>query len=410
MQARPLSAWLEHIEALHPNESNLGLDSVRATATRLNVLRPAPLVFVVAGTNGKGSVCEYLEVFCRSAGGVVGKATSPHLLSFNERIQINGVGVADADICWAFESIDRARGSLALTYFEFAALAAMVLFKQRQVDVAVLEIGLGGRLDAMNIIDADVAVISQIALDHQSWLGDTREQIAVEKAAIVRKGRYCVIADRSPPASLVEYVTKQGAIPQYIGQDFDAANDSGSADRPFPRLPADSAAAALRATNCAGIHPTASDVSQAITETVLPGRLQWLRREPGVLLDVAHNPAAAAYLRDYLQHLALPGQLHAVVGMYRDKQIAEVLRLFVEDVDVWHLTELDDERSATSGQLVAAIQEYGCQTLTYDKVAYAFDNALRNCASEDTIVVFGSFPVVAGVLRAARHVDTDTGA
>lgn len=407
MPAKSLAEWLENIESLHPRKWDLGLDRVRTVAGRMDLLHPAGIVFLVAGTNGKGSTCEYIDRFCRETGRVVGKSTSPHLLSFNERIQINGNPASDEEICAAFEIINSIRGDISLTYFEFSTLASLYLFKQRKVDVTVLEIGLGGRLDAMNIIDPDVSVVTQIALDHQEWLGDSRELIAVEKAAIMRPGKYSVISDRSPPESLVTHAESCNSEVKYIGQDFDyqpgiiSVESLSVTELPTPAMPGDSAAAALQAVMLAGIYPEAENVRRVVTDAHLPGRLQWMRRKPDVLLDVAHNPAAARYLLNYLQSLNKTGELHAVVGMYRDKAFSEILPLFKDEVDLWYFTDIVDERAATSQELANVMEDHGCRVQSCDNIAKAFSYALRNCAIEDMILVFGSFPVVAGVLHMA---------
>lgn len=221
-----LADWLQRIEQQHPVKWDLGLARVSEVGRRLGVLSPAPLVFLVAGTNGKGSTCEYITQLCRARHLKVGKSTSPHLLRFNERIEIDGEPASDALICGAFEAIDQARAEISLTYFEYGTLAALVIFKQLAVDVAVLEIGLGGRLDAMNIVDPDVSVITRIALDHQSWLGDTRELIGAEKAGILRAGIPCVLVDRAPPISILEQA-KALQVPLYaLGAEFDHAESS----------------------------------------------------------------------------------------------------------------------------------------------------------------------------------------
>ncbi|MBD3647585.1 MAG: bifunctional tetrahydrofolate synthase/dihydrofolate synthase, partial [Pseudomonadales bacterium] len=215
-----LADWLRRIEGLHPRSWDLGLDRVGEVADRLGVRSPAPRIFLVAGTNGKGSVCTLIANLCRSMGLTAGLTTSPHLLRFNERIVVNGREATDAEICEAFATIDEARGEISLTYFEFAALAAFLIFRRHAVDVAVLEVGLGGRLDAMNIVEPDVSVITRIALDHQNWLGDTREQIAIEKAGIMRSARPCILGDPDMPGSLMEQADRVGCRLHRIDEDF----------------------------------------------------------------------------------------------------------------------------------------------------------------------------------------------
>ncbi|HAK51533.1 MAG TPA: bifunctional tetrahydrofolate synthase/dihydrofolate synthase [Gammaproteobacteria bacterium] len=417
-----LPEWLAYIERLHPKKWDLGLDRVKGVAETLGLTEHRGIVFLVAGTNGKGSTCEFIDGLCRAKGLTVGKSTSPHLLAFNERIQVNGEPASNAEIVDAFAAIESARDEISLSYFEFAVLASLIVFKRRDVDVLVLEIGLGGRLDAMNIVDRDVTVITQIALDHQAWLGDTRDEIAAEKAAIMRTGKPCVIADRDPPLSLVQYAETLDVEAHYIGKDFDFVDGAVRiADQQFSGitssyLPKDSAAAAVQALISAGISLEAAEVREVLGNTFMPGRLQWIKGEPALLLDVAHNPAAAEYLRDYVsEHLKSRGSMkpavHAVVGMYEDKDCPEVLRLLSDVVDHWHFTDLQEERAASSGQLaenLKSTQNHRCQVVTYDKIQDAFNNAVRHCAIEDLIVVFGSFPVVAGVLQSASsHVSKE---
>ncbi len=409
-----LLEWLAYVERLHPRKWDLGLDRVYTVAEQLGLIEHRGIVFLVAGTNGKGSTCEFIERLCLAKGLTVGKSTSPHLLAFNERIQVNGEPVTDIEIVDAFAAIESSRAEISLSYFEFSVLASLFVFKKRDVDALVLEIGLGGRLDAMNIVNRDVTVITQIALDHQAWLGDTREEIATEKAAIMRIGKPCVIADRDPPVSLLQHAAELNIEARYIGNDFDFIDDTvWVAGRRFSwiaslSLPKESAAAAVQAVISAGISLDPSEVRLVLSNTTLPGRMQWMKGEPDLLLDVAHNPAAAAYLRDYiadyLSRVSSRPTVHAIVGMYADKDCIEVLRLLSDVVDYWHLTDLLEERAASANQLAGYLKlalEDRCQVVTYDKMHNAFNNAVRHSAIEDLIVVFGSFPVVAGVLQLA---------
>jgi dihydrofolate synthase / folylpolyglutamate synthase len=393
---KSLKSWLATIEAHQPIVRDFGLDRVREVGRRLQLLKPAPRVFLVAGTNGKGSTCEYLARFCQSAGYVVGKATSPHLVHFNERIQINGTPVDDETLCTAFNAIEGARKGIRLNYFEYAALAAMFIFKQQNVDVAVLEVGLGGRFDAMNIVDADVSVITSIDLDHQALLGNTREVIALEKAAIMRPGRPCIVADQSPPASLGEFATKLGTDLIFVTVD-----DVTMAGLPPGPLSLQAAVAALAAIQSIGISRASIDVDGVVSQASLPGRCQRLDGRPDIMLDVAHNPAAAAHFLRFVQREEHRGQVHAVVGMYKDKAYQEVLRLFSGVVDHWHFTDMPSDRAVAATELARAIDGDGCDVHCYAKISDGFSSVKRNCAINDMILVFGSFPVVAGVLQAA---------
>jgi dihydrofolate synthase / folylpolyglutamate synthase len=408
-----LADWLQRIEQQHPVKWDLGLARVGEVGRRLGVLTPAPLTFLVAGTNGKGSTCEYITQLCRAQHLTVGKSTSPHLQRFNERIEIDAEPASDALICAAFEAIDQARAEISLSYFEYGALAALVIFKQQAVDVAVLEIGLGGRLDAMNIVDPDVSVITRIALDHQSWLGDTRELIGAEKAGILRAGIPCVLVDRAPPVSILAQA-KALQVPLFaLGVDFDLAEDalwlthqgdvSSHAELPALNLPADSFVAACQAVTCAGLTLSDAEIRLAAEAGQVAGRFQQVASPRRTILDVAHNPDAAIYLRDKLQARAqqLPntGRCHAVVGMYADKDFAGVLNLLAPLVSHFYCTDMNESRAAPATLLAEHLTNLGGSVVsTYAKIAQAYRAAVLQCVDEDYIVVFGSFPVVAGVL------------
>lgn len=411
-----LDDWLDHIGRLHPKRWDLGLERVGDVGRRLGVLKPARQVYLVAGTNGKGTTCEAIAWLLRAQGLSVGKSVSPHLVRFNERIEVDGIFADDAEICTAFETIERVRGDTSLSYFEFGALAAMLVFKQRDVDAAVLEIGLGGRLDAMNIVDPDVSVITRIALDHQSWLGETREAIAIEKAGVMRRDRYCVIADDEPPHSLAARAAETGARPLYIGKDFGIDADGRlyctRGDRNPERvdllckavpvaLPAQSLAAAVQAVCVAGYIPKASQVETMFESLRLPGRFQVVDGTVRTVLDVAHNPDAAQWLADRLENVLSSGACHAVFGMYRDKDCDAVIRIMQPRVDAWHITAAEnDDRAASPAALADLVSDAGGSVAaTYDKVAQAYDGALGQCEAGDTVLVFGSFPVVGGVLE-----------
>lgn len=391
MTDRSISDWLEYISSVHPVGWDFGLDRVLRVGRELELLHPSPITILVAGTNGKGSACEYLAQFASSNGLTVGKSTSPHLRRFNERIAINHIDASDAAICEAFEVIDFVRGETTLTYFEFAALASLYLFKAAAVDVAVLEIGLGGRLDAMNIVSPDICVITSIALDHQAYLGDTRDQIAREKAGIMRQNVPCIVVDRDPPPSILEHAAQQNTPLDIIGHDFDV----GAA--PPLQLPRDSYAAAHQVAIRLGW-----SVAQALTiakNTALPGRRTWSRSVCPVLIDVAHNLAAAEDFALYLEQHQPEGQMHAVLGMYADKDIEAVTGALSHLMGSWHFTDMDEARAETADNLRhrAGITDHGV-THTYATIAAALAGVRRMAKHDDLIVVFGSFPVVAGAL------------
>jgi dihydrofolate synthase/folylpolyglutamate synthase len=390
-----LDSWLTRIEQIHPVGWDMGLERVAAVGATLDVLHPAPTTILVAGTNGKGSTCEFIYRFAEASHLTTGLSTSPHLQVFNERIRINGEPVKDELIVDAFKQIDHARGDITLTYFEFASLASMLIFKQQRVDVAILEIGLGGRLDAMNIVAPDLSVITSIALDHQSWLGDSREEIAREKAGVMRRDTLSVIVDRDPPDSLRQYAKDIGARTEWIGLDFDPVVPKAC------ELPPDSFAAANRVAEKMGWETSAAN--QIAEQTRLPGRRTLIEGDTPILLDVAHNPAAAASLAEYLDSMHIVGDVHALVGMYADKEIEQVTGLLSGNIKTWHLVSMEDPRAASAEDILRRLGtvRHG-SARTYDKIEPAYHAMTQVAGEGDLILVFGSFPVVAGMLAILR--------
>lgn len=387
-----LDHWLNYIGGIHPVGWDLGLERVAEVGQRLELLHPSETVILVAGTNGKGSTCEYLEQLAISNNLRVGKSTSPHLYRFNERIAINGEPASDQQIITAFEQIDDSRGDLTLTYFEFATLASLLIFKQQKVDVSVLEIGLGGRLDAMNIVAPDLSIITSISLDHQEYLGDTRDAIAREKAGIMRADVPCLIADREPPDSLFEVATELGTPVVLIGTDFEVSRELS------PKLPADSFAVALEAARVLDWHT--DSIAGIVAQTELPGRRSWRQLHCDVLLDVAHNPAAARSLAEYLADLDQYREIHAVLGMYADKDIEAVTGFIGPLIKTWHLVASDEARAASPEELEARLSvDKSGNVTTYDKIDRAFAGATADAGEDDLILVFGSFPIVGRCLE-----------
>jgi len=387
-----LEAWLEKISEVHPVGWDLGLERVGTVARRLEVLKPASKVVLVAGTNGKGSTCEYLSAICLAAGLRVGKSTSPHLFRFNERICVDGEPVTDAEIVAAFEQIDRARGETSLTYFEFATLASLWIFKQAGLDLAVLEIGLGGRLDAMNIVDPDLAVITSISMDHESWLGDNREAIGREKAGILRSQVPCVLADPEPPLSVLEEAERL-AVPLHRVTDKDLPDQSLGL-----QLPALSYVAAVQAAGLMGINLSKPEQKRIARDTGLLGRRTWIDWRCPVLLDVAHNPAAAEHLAEFIRRDLKGRRIHVVSGMYADKDIDGVYSCLVPLVESWHLVDLDEQRAASAAALASHLAGVG-QVSTYANIAEAVSSLEAAVDAEDIVLVTGSFPVVAAGLQ-----------
>ncbi len=397
----------------------LGLERVREVAGRMEL--PAPkLAITVGGTNGKGSTCAFLERILIESGYRVGCYASPHLLRYNERVRLQGEEAGDALLAASFERVEAARGATPLTYFEFGTLGALAIFADGNVDCTVLEVGLGGRLDAVNIVDADVAVVTSVDLDHQAYLGDTREKIGFEKAGIFRPGRPAIFGDRDPPASLVEHAQAIGAKLQVLGRDFgfegrDRQWDFTGQRGPKRALPipalrgawqlknASSALAAL--DEVAGRLPISlGEVKRGLTMVRLPGRLQVLPGQPTIVLDVAHNPHAARALADGLLAMGFYGKTIAVFAMLGDKDIGGVIDALKGRIDQWHVSTVATERAASAARLVEELTRRGLADATraFATIPAALEAARREAGPNDRILVFGTFPAVAEALRTLR--------
>ena len=415
MRYSTLSEWLAWQETLHPTKIALGLERVRVVLDRM-ALAPLPPVVTVAGTNGKGSCVAMLEAMLRAADHRVGAYTSPHLLRYNERVRLDGQVVGDEQLCAAFARVDAAREDVSLTYFEFGTLAALDLFAREELDAVILEVGMGGRLDAVNVIDPEVAVITTVDIDHAAWLGGDRESIAAEKAGVFRAGRPAIYGDSNIPAAVVARARALHAPLYRLGHEFGIEAEPagwswwGPAGRlrklPPPRLVGPfqlkNAATALMAL--AALHgrlPVGEHaLRQGLSRVELMGRLQALDGQGLRLCDVAHNPQAAAALAEGLRALPCPGRTHAVLAMLADKDVSGVVAAMKDSVDVWHLAGLDGERGASVEQLamrVHAVLDRG-PVRDYETVAAALHGAWTAVGSLDRIVVFGSFHTVAAAL------------
>jgi dihydrofolate synthase/folylpolyglutamate synthase len=417
VSARTLADWLQFIGRQHPDAIALGLDRVREVLERMRVAIDCP-VFTVAGTNGKGSVCAYLEAILRASGQRTGLYTSPHLLRYNERIRIDAREATDARLCESFEAVERARGEVPLTYFEFGTLGAFWLFAQERLDALVLEVGLGGRLDAVNVRDADCAVLTSVALDHTELLGATREAIGREKAGIFRAGRPAVVADPEPPATVLQEAQRIGAQPLLLGRDFGYRAQDGQweywgpagkrAGLAHPALRGArqlrNAAAALAALDALRERlPVAmQDVRRGFAEVSLPGRFQVLPGRPQVILDVSHNAEAARTLAENLGASGYARETIGVFGMLRDKDIAAVARALAPRITRWHVASLPGPRGASAAEVLRALAAAGiAQPCTpHDSAASAFAAARSEAREDDKIVAFGSFLTVAEVMQA----------
>ncbi|HET9046053.1 MAG TPA: bifunctional tetrahydrofolate synthase/dihydrofolate synthase [Casimicrobiaceae bacterium] len=418
-----LAGWLAYLETLHPKAIEMGLARVREVAARLPARVGCPTI-TVSGTNGKGSTCAMIETVLRCAGYRVGLYASPHLLRYNERVRIAGVVASDCELVDAFNAVEDARTAgttIPLTYFEFGTLAALWLFARANVDALVLEVGLGGRLDAVNIVDADVAIVTNVDLDHQDYLGPTREAIGREKAGIFRAGRPAICGDRDPPRSLVEYAREQNAPLYRLGADFDAV-DEGSQWRyrgpagerfglPMPALRGrhqlGNAATALAALDLMRdrLPISGGAVREALVGVELPGRFQVLPGRPTIVLDVAHNPHAARVLAATLGDMGFHPETHAVFGMLADKDLRGVIDALRSRVDRWHVAPLPGPRGASAQQLVDHLRAAGvpdADIRRYDSIDAAFRGARNAIGEADRMIVFGSFLTVAAALAAHR--------
>ncbi|MDQ2963276.1 MAG: bifunctional tetrahydrofolate synthase/dihydrofolate synthase [Pseudomonadota bacterium] len=408
-----LAAWLAYLETLHPKAIALGLERVRVVHDRL-ALAPSCPVVTVTGTNGKGSTAAFLERMLSAGGYRVGLYTSPHLLRYNERVRIGGAEASDAELCAAFAAVEAVRQDIPLTYFEFGTLAALWLFARVQTDALVLEVGLGGRLDAVNVVDADVAVVTTIAIDHTDYLGITREDIGREKAGIFRAGRVAVCADPHPPTALVEHARAIGALLLRIGVDFGFIAQErqwryfgpGGARHglPYPALRGTfqlaNAAAALTALDA--LRPRLpidmGAVRDALVSIELPGRFQVLPGRPVTVLDVAHNTQAARALADTVAAMSFHPQTIGVFGIMADKDIDGVIAALEPRVDRWLVATLPPPRGATATLLRQRLEQAGVVAdaiRTFDDPAAAYLAARETAAEADRIIVFGSFLTVA---------------
>ena len=427
-----LDAWLAMLETRHVKTIDMGLERVVQVKQRLDIHFDCPVV-MVAGTNGKGSTCAMLESILLQAGYRVGLYIKPHFLKFNERARIGGESASDAELMVSFGAVEAARGDISLSYFEFTTLAIMHLLQRATLDVVILEVGLGGRLDAVNVIDADVAIVTSVDIDHVEYLGDTREKIGFEKAGIFRAGRTAICSDPMPPASLVAHAAAIGADLWLLGRDFNYSGDKqqwnfgGRSQRRnalgYPSLRganqllnASAALAALEALRMQ-LPVGAQEVRSGLVMVDLPGRFQVLPGRPTVILDVAHNPHAAATLAQNFDNMGFHPYTYAVFGSMLDKDIDGVIAQMKSRVDHWCVTDLPLPRAATALQLQEKLLAAGiaassepeseCTIRTFDSPEKAFADATERAGENDRIAVFGSFLTVAGVM-AARNVEPHT--
>ena len=416
MQPTTLEDWLRYQEQLHPKSIDLGLARVIAVRDRLQ-LRPAFPIITVGGTNGKGSTCAMLETILSCAGYRVGCYTSPHLIHYNERVRIAQKPATDGELCAAFSAIETARGDIPLTYFEFGTLAALWLFCRDGLDVGILEVGLGGRLDAVNAFEPDCAIVTSVDLDHQEYLGNSIEAIGFEKAGIFRAGKPAIFSDPRVPQSVMQYAAEIGASFQLAGRDFGYKRLDTHWQFWGPRakrhgLPFPALRGPYQLNNAAGVLaaldalwdrlPIAQqDVKRGLLEVDLPGRLQVLPGRPAVVLDVAHNPHAARVFADSLGSMGFFRNSYAIFSMLGDKDIQGVVDAVKHRFDEWLIAPIDHPRGASLEMLRRIIAEAAPDrpVRAFSSIASAYAHACESATQDDRIAAFGSFHTVSEVLR-----------
>lgn len=404
----PLSMWLEYLTSIHTSAIDLGLDRVSVVAQRGQLTRPAPFTITVAGTNGKGSTCALMEAILLDAGYKVGVYSSPHLIRYNERVRINGNELADQAHVAAFNYIEQLRQEVSLSFFEYATLAALKLFQDNHVDVVLLEVGLGGRLDATNVVDHDVSVITSLAIDHVDWLGDDINQIGFEKAGIYRSGKPAICGQPSPPATVTAYADEIKADFYQTGIQFDYQSTGDDTWRwahgaytleqlPKPALPLMNANTALMALCSSGLDISDINIVNGLRNAKLAGRLQMVAGTPTTLLDVAHNPHSAQYLVNQLLAKSAESKYRIVLGMLHDKDIAQTIRELEPVAKSWYLASLHGPRAACAQDLAQYLDAdvvAGC----FASAELAYQAAVSQAAPQETVLVVGSFHTVGEVL------------
>lgn len=412
-QKLSLAEWLTWMEACHPSEIELGLDRVSQVAKNLKVDLSQSTVVTIAGTNGKGSTVSYLESIYRQAGYSVGAYTSPHFIRYNERVRISGVDATDEQLCRAFEKINEARGEIPLTYFEFGTLAALVVFAETVPDLVLLEVGLGGRLDAVNIIDADISVVTTVSIDHVDWLGDDREVIGREKAGIFRSGRYAVCGDLKPPVSVRSFADEIKANLLQAEREFTfrteenswtwqgksaSGSDVSIENLAMPTLPLQNASTAIQVAQLIPLEVSNDHLNKGVATASLTGRMQRIEQQGLTYwLDVAHNPESAELLARRVE--AMEGSTRLVIGMLSDKDCRQVLETLVPVVSVVYLAGLKVPRGQTAEQLNGSMPQTENSQL-FDTVSAAIQQVKEDADQGDNVIIAGSFFTVSEALTA----------
>lgn len=423
--ANTLAEWLAGIEHLHPKNIEMGLERVRVLKERLGIRFDCPVI-TVGGTNGKGSTCTMMQAIWQKAGYRVGLYSSPHIHDFEERVRIDGQTVSEATIVHYFKKVEAARGDISLTFFEFTTLTILQILAEASLDVVILEVGLGGRLDAVNLIDAEIAVVTNVDIDHVDFLGHTRELIGYEKAGIFRHGKMAVYGDYDPPHSLVAYADEIGADLRVIGRDYNSICQGDHWSYIGPILQFDNLDPPTlhgknqvkNATNALMVLEAMQEVlpfdekavRAGLSQVYLPGRFQVLQNAPLVILDAAHNPHAAVVLAENLRSMGEFHATYAVFGAMSDKDIEGVITPMKDTVDFWHLTGLPLSRAATTEMLKEKLIAAGVRPdriRLFETAADALETAKINARKNDRIIAFGSFWIVTGVTQTV-HSDSLT--
>ncbi|CAK2186839.1 bifunctional folylpolyglutamate synthetase/dihydrofolate synthetase [Vibrio crassostreae] len=401
-----LEMWLDYLSNIHTSAIDLGLDRVQAVASKANLTKPAQHVITVAGTNGKGSTCALMEAILLDAGYSVGVYSSPHLIRYNERVRINGQDLSDEKMVQSFDFIEKERGEISLSFFEYGTLAALRAFQTEAVDVVLLEVGLGGRLDATNIVDHDVSVITSLAVDHVDWLGDDINVIGFEKAGIYRSGKPAICGQPKPPATVAAHADDikaefyQVGIQYTYDVDGDTWNWRSGAFQleslPIPSLPLPNAATALMALGTSELSISDVNVVNGMKNAQLPGRMQQISDQPVIVLDVAHNPHSAEYFAQQVTKQYAGKNLHVVVAMLHDKDIPATLEVLAPITTHWYPASLQGPRAATAAELCKSLPQ-GVEQ--YSNPVAAFEAALASVQGDDVVLVVGSFHTVGEVLE-----------
>ncbi|MDM8564511.1 bifunctional tetrahydrofolate synthase/dihydrofolate synthase [Candidatus Halobeggiatoa sp. HSG11] len=405
-----LKQWLDWQNSLHTSKIELSLERVHSVAERLSLLEAAFPIITVAGTNGKGSSVTQLDAMLTANGMRVGRYTSPHLITYNERICIAGIYATDEQICQAFVAIEEVRKEISLTFFEFATLAAMFLFKQHKIDIAILEVGLGGRLDAVNIFDADIALITAIDIDHSDWLGNDRETIGFEKAGILRMDKPAVCSDPNPPQTVLKHAKQLNSKLYCLQRDFNYHETNNGwiwqTNNKTIKLPHLNLYGNFQLQNAAGVLMVLEllqlpIVPSGLVNAHVAGRFQILPGPITRIFDVAHNPLGAKVLATTLQQYAGKKQIHAVLGMLNKKDVVGFVELMQDIITSWHVAPLDTPNTTSTQFLIENLTSIGIKNITgYLSVTNAYENLIQNTKEGDIILVTGSFHTVAEVLVA----------